>query len=119
MEILEDRNGLRSTLDTSQLPVNKFGLMYMGTFLGAPVPFKDGLRCVGGNTRRRFLQNSGATGTFVYGPGLSAFSVANFPPAYHLLPGTIWHFQSWYRDPGGPCGQTSNLSNSATVSFVP
>jgi hypothetical protein len=106
-------------MTTTQMPINTLGIMYMGTFLGGPTPFVDGLRCVGGNTRRWPLKSSGATGSFSYGPGMAAYAMSNFPPGFWLSPGSIWHFQSWYRDPAGPCATGSNLSNAATATFTP
>jgi len=106
-------------LTTTQAPPNRFGVLFMGTVFVGPVPFADGLRCVGGLARRWPLQNSGPSGTFVYGPGMAAYATANYPPVFWLTPGSTWHFQMWFRDPTGPCGLSSNMSNSASVTFTP
>jgi hypothetical protein len=37
----------------------------------------------------------------------------------HILPGTTFHFQGWYRDPAGPCGTGKNMSNAVRVIFGP
>ena len=36
-----------------------------------------------------------------------------------LLPGDTWHFQLWFRDPSGPGGTGSNLSDALTATFCP
>ncbi|HVS17351.1 MAG TPA: hypothetical protein VMT18_02035 [Planctomycetota bacterium] len=105
-------------LTTTQMPAFTPGLMLMGPGIGGPLPFFDGRRCVNGALLRWPVKFAGATGSFSYGPGLSAFSIANFPPAYWLTPGSVWHFQTWYRDNTGPCGSGANISNSASVLFT-
>ena len=39
------------------------------------------------------------------------------PPSGAILPGSTWHFQTWYRDIAGPCGAFSNLSNALSVTW--
>jgi hypothetical protein len=106
-------------LTTTQAPPFVPGILIQGPTLGAPVPFYDGLRCVGGALRRWPLQISSGAGTFVYGPGMVAYSVGNFAPFHWLTAGSTWHFQQWYRDPLGPCGTAANVSNVASVTFTP
>lgn len=106
-------------LTTSQMPTFTLGLMLQGPSIGGPLPFFDGRRCVTGNLVRWPIQNSGATGSFSYGPGLAAFSVGNFPAAFWITAGSTWHFQTWYRDTLGPCATGANVSNSASVTFTP
>jgi ELWxxDGT repeat protein len=106
-------------LTTSQLPSHANGLMFMGTGAVAPVPFQDGVRCVGGSTVRWQPKNSGPMGTMSYGPGLAAQAAGSFPSLFHFAAGSTWRFQTWYRNNAGPCGLGSNLSNSATVVFTP
>lgn len=43
------------------------------------------------------------------GPGIAA--AASFPCG-PIMPGEIWNFQGYYRDPAGPCGAGFNFSNS-------
>ena len=102
-------------LTVTDVPAGKFGVIYMG---GAPhsAPFGDGLRCVkaGAAGIVRFpLQNSGAAGELVRGPGLVALRPAS------LVPGSTWYFQAWFRDSGGPCGGGINLSDAIEVTFAP
>ncbi|MCB9914798.1 MAG: hypothetical protein H6828_06560 [Planctomycetes bacterium] len=108
-------------LTVSSMPVNKFGVFYMGPNQIA-LPFGDGLRCVGGGGVGLFRYNpplnSGAAGSISIGPGLVAWS-SGFPPGGAITPGSTWQFQCWYRDPFGPCGQFFNLSNGYSVTFTP
>lgn len=106
-------------LTTSQMPTFTLGLMLQGPGLGAPVPFFDGRRCVTGPLVRWPIKNSGATGSFSYGPGMAAFAAGNFPAAFWLTAGSTWHFQTWYRDTAGPCATGANVSNSTSVTFTP
>lgn len=106
-------------LTTTNAPASTFGLMFMGPNLHAPLPLGDGLRCVGGGLRRWPIQNSGAGGSFTYGPGMDAFAQANYPAQFQFEAGASWHFQTWFRDVSGPCGNGSNLSNAMTVIFTP
>ena len=52
------------------------------------------------------------------GPGVVALSQA-LPPGGHITAGSIWHFQAWFLDPTGPCGQGSNMTNAVRVAFAP
>ncbi len=103
------------------LPANKLGLFFMG---GMPtsMPFGDGQLCVasGGAGIWRFnpAQSSGAQGVLTLGPGVVGLS-NSLPPGGHIAPGSIWHFQAWFRDPAGPCGQGSNMTNAVRVMFEP
>jgi hypothetical protein len=101
------------------LPANKLGLFFMG---GMPtsMPFGDGQLCVtsGGAGVWRFnpAQSSGADGVLTLGPGVVGLS-NSLPPGGHIQAGQIWHFQAWFRDPSGPCGQGSNMTNAVRVMF--
>jgi len=109
-------------LTASGLPTNKWGLFYMGA-AQLDMPFGDGQRCVGSGGVGMFrffpLQNSGPLGTLVLGPGIAAHASASFPGAGHIDPGDTWSFQTWYRDPAGPCRFGFNLSSAVAVTFAP
>ena len=108
-------------LSTIQVAPNQNGVLFMGPDQIESV-FGDGLRCSGAGAVQIFrfpIQNSGATGELVQGPGLVGYSTQNFPPPGHLLAGSTWRFQAWYRDPLGPCGSAFNLSNALSVTFGP
>lgn len=106
-------------LHATRIPPNQFGLLFMGADAAAPAPMGDGLRCVGGSLYRFPARSTGAVGTIAEGPGLAAFSVANFPPQAHIAAGRTWHFQCWFRDPAGPCGSGSNVTHGLSVTFTP
>lgn len=105
-------------LTLSQLPPSASGLMFMGANALNSTPFFAGVRCVASPIARWPLANSGAVGTFSYGPGLAA-QAATLPAPFQFAAGSTWRFQGWYRNSAGPCGETTNLSNSATVVFTP
>ena len=108
-------------LEARWLPLERIGLFMMGD-LAISQPFADGLLCVGttGAGVWRFLppQSSGSLGVLELGPGIASSS-SSFPPAGHIAAGQTWHFQAWYRDPIGPCGSGSNLTNAVRVAFTP
>lgn len=106
------------TLTAASLPTNVFGLVFMGT-QPASAPFGDGLRCVGGQTFRYGIKNSGPGGTFAQGRGIAGPSCTLFPSAGCIDPGETWFFQAWYRDPAGPCGTSYNVTNGLTITFTP
>jgi len=109
-------------LTSTQLPPNQFGLMFMGQ-IPKQVPFRDGQLCIGqGGTRPiyRFpAQATGAAGSYTFGPGIVAHSQQHFLPYGVISAGLTYRFQVWYRDPLGPCGSGSNLTNAASVVFQP
>lgn len=106
-------------LTTTQMPVNKVGLMLTSQNSNPGVPFQDGILCLAGQIKRYPGKPTGAGGTFSYGPGLVNYSVNNFAPAFWILPGSQWNYQSWYRDIGVPCGTFSNISNMIQAQFTP
>jgi hypothetical protein len=101
------------TLEAAHLPPQKFGILFMGANQ-AHLPFGDGYMCVAGSVFRYSPpQNSGSAGQIVFGPGLTALSNGRIDAA------ETWRFQTWYRDPMGPCGGPFNLTNALTATFVP
>jgi hypothetical protein len=106
-------------LTASQLPLGVSGLYFTGAASKPPTPFYAGLRCIQSPTLRYGLQNSGTGGTMTLGPGIVALAQARFGPSGWIDPGESWYYQVWYRDNGGPCGQTSNTSNSIRIAFTP
>jgi hypothetical protein len=114
------------TLDELEMEARWLSKQMLGlTFMGSSaqqLPFGDGQLCVGpgGTGLFRFAaQASGADGVIDLGPGIVAYTHANFPAAGHIQPGDTWYFQTWYRDPAGPCGTDFNLTNGLKVEFAP
>ena len=93
-----------------------------GVFMGgatALAPFGDGFQCVvgGGLGIHRFPPRTvDGQGRFEE-TGLAERS-RTFADTGRILPGATWYFQSWYRDPAGPCGTGLNLSNALPVTFT-
>jgi len=106
-------------LTTSSLPLGSFGLAFMGPSATSPLPFGDGLLCIGGPFFRFGVVNSGLSGVVVEGPGIVAFSHNNFPNGGHIQAGQSWSFQHWFRDAAGPCGNFVSVSNALRVTFMP
>jgi len=106
-------------LDTTGLPPGEFGLYYMGSAMIGPFAFGDGLRCVGGDVHRYLPPILiDPMGTASKGPGIIAFACSTFPASACPMVGDTWNFQFWYRDPGGPCASSFNLSNGWSVMFT-
>jgi hypothetical protein len=104
------------TLVGTDVPTNQFGIFYYGPNQvngGAGVPFGEGMRCVGGQTVRLPVVNTGPS-------GLPARNIDNTqaPHSQNLQPGSTWNFQFWFRDPlGGPAGW--NLTDALSITFCP
>ena len=103
------------TLHVTDGPALQNGRFYYGPN-AISLPFGDGLRCVGGGTYRLAPLTLDANGA------ASQAVAFNAPPAGsgagHVLPGSTWRFQFWFRDPsGGPAG--FNFSTALTASFCP
>lgn len=101
------------------VPPGQAGMVFMG-HAGAPAtPLGDGLLCIGTGTGlglRRFPVRSSSSGSFSE-PDVVATS-QSFGPAGQITIGSTWHFQAWYRDPAGPCGTGSNVTNGLQVTFL-
>ena len=102
----------------SGMPASKVGLVYTGE-TALLLPFGDGHRCVGagplGLVRLPAAVSSAGGALSV----TNAISTAHALSAASLAPGSTWNFQTWYRDPGGPCGAGSNLSNALRIVIIP
>ena len=76
---------------------------------GAGNSFGDGLRCAGGGVRRLGVRFCDSAGSANWGGGLNATG--------GWSAGDIQRFQGWYRDAGGPCGSTFNLTQGLELTF--
>lgn len=107
-------------LVSADLPPNKSSIVFFGANLTAGLPFSSGLLCVASPTRRLPVKNSGAGGSYTYGPGLVAYAATHFAPDFHFTAGSNWKFQTWFRDPLGTCpGTDTNTSNALAIQFLP
>ncbi len=102
------------TLHVAGLPSSPPGVFFAGdmaTAGGSGVPFLSGIRCVGGSVvRLAKLPNTPG--------GQASMPMQGFPPLHQMIgaqPGQTTYFQFWYRDPGGPCGSSANMSNGLRV----
>ena len=106
-------------LHAQGLPLNNFGLMFMGPDQGH-FSFGDGLRCVAGNPLRfNPPLSSGANGTITLGPGIVSYTCTAAGGSSCISAGSVRNFQTWYRDPQGPCGSGFNTTNAIQVTFLP
>lgn len=103
----------------THLPPTQVAFVFMGSAESAPHPLGDGLRCAGGALWRFPVRLADVSGRIVEGPRLAAWTRQHLPPAGWLEAGDTWVFQTWYRDPTGPCGTGSNVSNALSVTFTP
>jgi trimeric autotransporter adhesin len=100
--------------DAVNLPANKACVLFAGSQTmngGLGVVFGAGLRCAGPSVRRLGVRVSDGGGVASWGPGLSSLALWSV--------GDTRHFQTWFRDPAGPCVPDTNLSSASTVSFAP
>jgi len=100
----------------TQLPADKPALFFQGVTAlldGTALPLGDGLRCVGGGVIRLSITTSDGMGTALMPAGTS------IPMLGAVTAGMIRRYQLWYRDPEGPCGTGSNLTNALEVRWTP
>lgn len=104
-----------------QIPPNKNGRFYMSQNT-THVPLGDGFLCAGGGgypSLRFPFHNAGPAGALALPQNLVSWCSQNFGPSGQIFAGSTWHFQAWYRNAQGPCGQNFNTTNSYSVTFVP
>jgi len=100
------------TMTLSGIKSTAAGVLFVGT-TQASLPFGDGQRCVFGSLKRYPLEMSSAGGVIVFGPG--QIVAGGIPTAA----GDTRHYQAWYRDLGGPCGNSTNVTNALSVTWLP
>lgn len=91
-------------------------VLYLQLSSGAtPIPFGDGIFCVGGTLIRLSLKiNAGGT-SFFPGPGDPSLSVAGGAVSGS---GTTYAYQAYYRDTGSFCtSSTFNLTNGVRITW--
>jgi hypothetical protein len=97
---------------------NEFGIFFTGSAQIGPFSFGDGQRCVGGSVFRFPLLNSGPAGELTLS-NVTGIANANFGAGGLWGTGSTWNVQGWYRDPGGACGSSFNLSNGLSLLLTP
>jgi hypothetical protein len=110
-------------LSSGELP-SSLTIFLQGTVQISPLPFGDGLRCVGGNLKRLYTKNAHAGVASAPGPGdpsVSARSAALNDP---LSPGSVRALQAYYRDPvlgfcPAPAGDSFNVSSGLILTWAP
>ena len=101
--------------DTIQLvsvgnPANVPGVFFQASLPAGPPPvLGDGLLCIFGNIQRLQVRFNDGAGQAISTVALGAAGGAS--------PGDVLYYQYWYRDPAGPCGTGSNLSNAIRVEW--
>jgi hypothetical protein len=96
-------------LTARQCPPSAPGLFFGGMTMIAAAPFGDGLRCVGGSVMRLGVVTVSAAGVAQSSVQLSAVE--------GLFGGEVRHYQFWYRNVAGPCGQHFNTTNGLSVQW--
>ena len=85
------------------------GAVFVQGFGGPATPFADGKRCMTAPTLRLQTLTLDATG--------AATTTVDVASVAALAPGQTRAYQVWFRDPTGPCGQTSNLSSALRIDW--
>ena len=102
------------SVGASMAPPGQPGVFYFGSYpLDPPIPFGNGLRCVGGDT---FRLNPPTT---INASGQASRRLDfTQSPTDGFSAGVTAYFQFWYRDHPG-VGLPFNLSNAMAVTFCP
>ncbi len=106
-------------LEARKLQPNKSAILFMGAGVGQTV-LGDGLRVVSSASSgfyRYGVMQSNSEGAALRADIISRSQL--FPPTGRIQPGSVWNFQCWYRDPAGPCGAGTNVTNALEIVFRP
>jgi len=106
-------------LTVSGLGNGKYGQLFMGSATTGAIT-GDGLLCIGPGASGlwRFPIQQATPAGEIYLRNPVTFS-QGFAAGGQIVAGSTWGFQSWYRDPQGPCATGSNFSNALDVTFEP
>jgi hypothetical protein len=96
-------------LTARQCPPSAPGLFFGGPSAIAAASFGDGLRCVGGGVVRLGVVTTSASGV--------AQSTVPLSTREGLGGGELRHYQFWYRNVAGPCGQRFNTTNALSIQW--
>jgi hypothetical protein len=101
------------TLSTTGCPPTVFALYFYSATQISPVPFGNGVRCIGTPLVRLPVIQSSANGVAAYTLNFGAL-----PSQGQIHPGDSRDFQLWYRDPSAG-GAAFNASNALNATFLP
>jgi hypothetical protein len=97
-------------LRAGRVPADKVGIFFFGPSR-ISVPFGNGIKCVGGGTKRLLLTT--AQGEVLrHDVDFTGGSAAN------ITTGSTYNFQAWFRDPAAG-GSSTNLSSALSITFQP
>lgn len=98
-------------------PAHATTVFFMGS-RGTVAPLSAGVLCI---DPAFGIQRFGALQTNQFGAlslgGIGAQARDSFSAAFQITAGSDWHFQAWFRDSSGPCGASSNTTNTAQLQF--
>ena len=98
----------------SGVPANQFGIFFTSK-TATQIPFGDSHVCMAPAFVRLPVQNSGPCG--VLRQDFPLTNVNLVMPGFYSA-GDTAHYQCWYRDPGGPCGNNFSLSNALSLVYT-
>lgn len=107
-------------LSTSGLLPSALCIVLQGDALVSPLPFGDGLRCVGGVFKRLFVRNASAGNLQVPQASDPTISLRSAQLGDGLVAGSVRFYQVYYRDPApnycaAPAGGMFNISSGLSV----
>jgi hypothetical protein len=102
-------------LEANGLPLHASVLFFQGTQEASPVPFGDGVRCVGGFLIRLGVKQAIVTTAHYPDPGDPTISVKGTVPV-----GAFRTYQAWYRNAAPFCtSSTFNLTSAVATVWTP
>lgn len=103
------------TLTVSGVAPGQFGLVAVGTQATSST-VGDGQLCLGGTLVRYPVFLSDSAGNATVGSVIAGLAGT---PIGAPMAGDTWYLQSFYRDPGGPCGANFNFTNALSITWIP
>jgi hypothetical protein len=107
---------------TGELPTALSIFLQGDQVLPQPTVFGDGLRCVGGNLKRLYVENAVAGTVSEPDPGDPSITARSAALGDAIAPGATRHYQVYYRDPDlafcpSPPGNSWNASNALSITW--
>lgn len=98
-------------MNGQRLPSGRPCILVSGPPTSSPLPFGNGLLCVGPPVRRIAVAPSDPLGAVEFAPSVKPWGAST--------PGTTLGFQLWFRESSSTCGGGFNLSNGFRVTATP